>query len=66
MKKERKPDCDLGGCQWDSAGKRINTPSPDCSRCGWNRAENARRKAIPLTKNEDGLWRKVIESGKGN
>ena len=60
MKKERKPDCDLGGCQW------APTPTPDCARCGWNRAENARRKAIPLTKNEDGLWRKAIESGKEN
>lgn len=31
-----------------------------CEKCGWNPAEQARRKALPLTKNEAGLLHKDI------
>ena len=32
----------------------------ECSRCGWNEKEAARRKKIPLKLREDGLHRKII------
>lgn len=32
----------------------------NCSRCGFNRKEAARRKRLPLMPGEDGLLRKVI------
>lgn len=31
-----------------------------CAKCGWNPEEQARRKALPLTKNEAGLLHKDI------
>ena len=30
----------------------------DCSKCGWDADELARRRALPLVKGEDGRWRK--------
>lgn len=43
-------NCLLGGC--DTIGK--------CSRCGFDRAENERRKSLPLVIGSDGLRRKII------
>ena len=35
--------------------------APDlCARCGWNPDEHARRQALPLTENADGLRHKDI------
>lgn len=31
-----------------------------CERCGWNRQEYERRKALPLVRGEDGLRRKIL------
>lgn len=31
-----------------------------CEHCGWNQEEYARRKALPLTRCEDGLRRKIL------
>lgn len=31
-----------------------------CARCGWNPEEHARRQALPLTENDDGLRHKDI------
>ena len=31
-----------------------------CARCGWNQEEHARRQALPLTENADGLRHKDI------
>lgn len=33
-----------------------------CIHCGFEEAENERRKGIPLVKNEDGLWSKHVHS----
>ncbi len=50
-KEKTKPNnCMLGGC---SEGY--------CRQCGFNRFEDARRKKIPLTLCEDGLWRKILQ-----
>ena len=35
--------------------------APDlCARCGWNQDEHARRQALPLTENAEGLRHKDI------
>ena len=31
-----------------------------CETCGWEEAERARRKALPLVRDEDGLRRKHV------
>ena len=37
--------------------------APDsCERCGWNPEEQARRKALPFKKSEDGLLYKDIST----
>lgn len=37
--------------------------APDlCARCGWNPDEHARRQALPLTENADGLRHKISAS----
>ena len=62
MAKMEKPpaNCLCGGC--DTIGK--------CSRCGFDRAEAARRKLLPLVKGRDWLYRIIIpaksESEGGN
>ena len=33
-----------------------------CGKCGWNPEEQARRKALPLVKGEDGLYHKDIST----
>lgn len=52
MSKEKKgvPNCIKGGCYGVH----------NCSGCGFDKAEDARRKEIPLTLCEDGLRRKII------
>lgn len=52
MSKRTKPpeNCLRGGC--DSIGK--------CEHCGFDIAENKRRKKIPLVLCKDGLRRKII------
>lgn len=52
MSERPKPpkNCLRGGC--DVIGQ--------CSRCGFDRSENERRKLLPLVKGEDGLRRKII------
>lgn len=35
-----------------------------CARCGWNPEEHARRQALPLTENADGLRHKDISQPK--
>ncbi len=47
-------NCLMGGC--DTIGK--------CSRCGFDRAENKRRKSLPLVTGTDGLRRKIIPAKK--
>lgn len=44
-------NCLLGGC--DTIGK--------CSRCGFDREENERRKKIQLVRGNDGIRRKIIQ-----
>lgn len=40
--------------------------APDlCARCGWNPDEHARRQALPLTENADGLRHKDISQPEG-
>lgn len=43
-------NCIKNGCRY----------AVDCERCGFDRAENERRKKIPLTLCKDGLMRKII------
>ncbi len=31
-----------------------------CTHCGWQPEERARRKALPLTEDENGVWRKHV------
>lgn len=31
-------------------------PAEECERCGWNKEEDARRRKLPLTASEDGLY----------
>ena len=31
-----------------------------CTHCGWQPEEWARRKALPLTEDENGVWRKHV------
>ncbi len=50
QEKKRWPNCLRGGCIW----------SKECERCGFDKKEDARRKAIPLTLCTDGLRRKLI------
>lgn len=37
-----------------------NRTTACCLKCGWNPDEHARRQALPLTENADGLRRKDI------
>lgn len=55
-------DCLRGGClRWQYAQKEAPTPYVEaCWRCGFNVAEDLRRKQIPLTLCDDGLRRKLI------
>ena len=55
-------DCLRGGClRWQYAQKEMPTPYIEaCWRCGFNVAEDLRRKQIPLTLCDDGLRRKLI------
>ncbi len=55
-------DCLRGGClRWQYAQKEAPTPYIEaCWRCGFNVAEDLRRKQIPLTLCDDGLLRKLI------
>ena len=52
MKESPKPpeNCLKNGCFWPS----------NCSRCGFDKAENERRKKLPLVLGRDGLRRKII------
>lgn len=52
MNENPKPpeNCLKNGYYWPS----------NCSRCGFNKAENERRKLLPLVKGPDGLRRKII------
>jgi hypothetical protein len=45
-------NCTYGenGCRWPGG----------CATCGFDAAEAARRRAIPLTLGPDGLWRKYV------
>jgi len=47
---KRVTNCIKGGCY----------DVHNCSECGFDKAEDARRKEIPLTLCEDGLRRKII------
>lgn len=52
MNKKPKPpeNCLKDGCFWPSG----------CSHCGFDKAENERRKKLPLVMCHDGLRRKII------
>lgn len=53
--------CLNDGCyHWQQSQKGRARFRPDCSRCGFFREEDARRKALPLVQDEDGLWCKHI------
>ncbi len=60
-KQARREDCLLppGGraCQWAALMPEA------CEKCGWYADEAARRKPIPLARDEDGLRRKHIGVG---
>lgn len=52
--------CLRGGCaRWWGATK-AGLKLEECSRCGFDKEENARRIATPLTLCADGLLRKII------
>lgn len=44
--------------------KDNRAPMPECSNCGWNKQENARRCRLPLIKGADGLYSRSEESKK--
>lgn len=41
-------------CQMEYAGDEV------CTHCGWQPEERARRKALPLTEDENGVRRKHV------
>lgn len=41
-------------------GHRVEACGHSCQQCGWNVEEARRRKAIPLTVQEDGTRRKIL------
>lgn len=54
MKNEPRYICVMGGCKAANANQTV------CRRCGFERQEEKRRKALPLIKGEDGLMRKHV------
>ena len=51
QKKRKRSACQLeAGC----------AQPKDCSKCGFNKREAARRRRLPLEQGPNGLWRKVI------
>lgn len=57
---KRNDDCLRGGCErWFSAVK-LKRNLEECERCGFNKEEDARRKALPLVMGSNGLRHIVI------
>ena len=56
MKNEPRYICVMGGC------KEAKTNQAGCRRCGFEIQEEKRRKALPLIRGEDGLFRKHVGS----
>ena len=54
-----------GGCDTWTALAKVERKCAECERCGFNPVENKRRKQIPLTLCEDGLYRKIIPKRPG-
>lgn len=59
--KNPNPACLRGGCDaWACSHNHTAEFHAFCKRCGFNRGEDERRRKIPFTRSEDGLYRKVI------
>lgn len=54
MKEDHKPNCRLDGCEDGLLKPEL------CRGCGWDKVEEARRRLLPLTRCEDGLYRIIV------
>lgn len=65
MPEEKNESSPHAGCGLPKGGNACQYAklAPDsCERCGWNPEEQARRKALPFKKSEDGLLYKDIST----
>ena len=54
MKEDHKQNCRLDGCEEGLLNPEL------CRGCGWDKVEEARRRLLPLTRCEDGLYRIIV------